>query len=104
MNDFDLPFKPAAEHARLLHTQTISPVELLNLYLDRIEKFNPALNAFLAMNIEDAITKAKQMESCIASGEAVGPLYGIPFGVKDNEVSKGIETTHGSTWMKGHIP
>ena len=104
MTEFDLPFKPAAEHARLLHTQAISPVELLNLYLDRIEKFNPALNAFLAMNIDAAITKAKEMESCIASGEAVGPLYGIPFGVKDNEVTKGIETTHGSAWMKGHIP
>lgn len=104
MTEFDLPFKPAAEHARLLHTQAISPVELLNLYLDRIEKFNPALNAFLAMNIDAAITKAKEMESCITRGEVVGPLYGIPFGVKDNEVTKGIESTHGSTWMKGHIP
>tara|TARA_Y100000590_G_scaffold64386_1_gene69196 strand:- start:2515 stop:3954 length:1440 start_codon:yes stop_codon:yes gene_type:complete len=104
MTDFDLPFKSTAEHARLLHSQAISPVELLKLYLDRIEKFNPALNAFLAMNIDAAIEKSKEIESCIGRGETLGPLYGIPFGVKDNEVTKGIETTHGSAWMKGHIP
>ena len=104
MTEFELPFKPAAEHAKLIHSKTISPVELLNVYLDRIDKFNPALNAFLALNIDEAIKKSKKIEASIMKGEIIGPLFGIPFGIKDNEVTKGIETTHGSTWMKGHIP
>lgn len=104
MSEFDLPFKSAIEHAELIHSKQISPVELLKLYLERIDTWNPVLNTYLALNVEGAIAEATLAEASIMRGEIKSPLHGVPFGIKDNEITKDIETTFGSLWMKGNIP
>ena len=104
MSEFDLPFKSAIEHAKLIHSKQISPVELLKLYLERIDTWNPVLNTYLALNVEGAIAEATLAEASIMRGEIKSPLHGVPFGIKDNEITKDIETTFGSLWMKGNIP
>ena len=104
MNEIDIAFAPASEQARLIRRKSISPVELVDLCYSRIDRINPELNALLALDEDRARAAAERAETAIASGEPLGPLHGIPVGIKDNEMTEGIESTWGSLWMKGHVP
>ena len=72
-------YRPARELAWLIRSKDLSPVELMEETLKRIEAVNPSLNAFVALRAEEAMEEAKQLGERIASGEDPGPLGGIPL-------------------------
>jgi aspartyl-tRNA(Asn)/glutamyl-tRNA(Gln) amidotransferase subunit A len=90
----------AVELANLIRSKVLSPVELMEETLNRIEEINPGLNAFVAMRAEDAMAEAKAVADRIVRGEDPGPLAGIPIGVKDLEDVKGMVTSFGSIPFK----
>jgi aspartyl-tRNA(Asn)/glutamyl-tRNA(Gln) amidotransferase subunit A len=74
----------------------ISAREVVQVALDRIEAIDPQVNAFVAVDGDLALADAAAIDERIAAGEQVGPLAGIPIGVKDLEDARGFRTTHGS--------
>ncbi len=89
-------FQSAAEQAALIKAKKISPVELTNAYLARIEALNPKLNAFITVTPEQARAAAATAEQEIVRGRYRGPLHGIPYAPKDILATRGIRTTNGS--------
>jgi aspartyl-tRNA(Asn)/glutamyl-tRNA(Gln) amidotransferase subunit A len=82
----------------------LSPVELVDAVLARIERLNPALNAFLTVLGETARHDALRAERAIARGKYRGPLHGIPISLKDNICTAGVRTTAGSKILAGFVP
>ena len=87
-----------------LQRKEISPVEIAQECLRRIEQLNPALNAFITVMAESAITEARAAESAIARGEWRGPLHGIPIALKDLIDTAGVRTTSASALHENRIP
>lgn len=81
----------------------ISAVEVTKFFLNRTEKLNPKLNAFIMMNNE-ALNEAANIDKKINQGESVGPLAGVAFGIKDMLCTKGLRTTAGSKMLENFIP
>jgi aspartyl-tRNA(Asn)/glutamyl-tRNA(Gln) amidotransferase subunit A len=100
----ELAFLTLAEAGRLLRSRKISPVELTEAALGRIERLNPRLNAYLLVIAEQALGSARQAEREIAGGEYRGPLHGIPVCLKDNFWTRGIRTTAGSSILRDFVP
>jgi aspartyl-tRNA(Asn)/glutamyl-tRNA(Gln) amidotransferase subunit A len=100
----ELSFKPAYELAEAIRTRELSPVELMEACLERIDQVNPVLNAFIAMRPEEALAEARTSAERIAKGEEIGPLGGLPFGVKELEDAEGFPSTHGSVPYKDNYP
>lgn len=94
----------AIEARRLIGLKQLSPVELLNSCVARIEAVNPAVNAMVAMDTEAARREAEVAEEAVMSGEALGLLHGLPLGIKDLQVTGGLTTTFGSLLYKEHVP
>jgi aspartyl-tRNA(Asn)/glutamyl-tRNA(Gln) amidotransferase subunit A len=92
------------EIGQRLRNRELSPVELAKDCLVRIEKLNPALNAFITVTADLALQQARQAESEILRGEHRGPLHGIPLGLKDIIDTAGIRTTAASALFKDRIP
>jgi aspartyl-tRNA(Asn)/glutamyl-tRNA(Gln) amidotransferase subunit A len=92
------------ETGELLRRGTVSPLELTSECLTRIEKLNPALNAFITVTVESALAQARQAEAEIRRGEWRGPLHGIPLGLKDIVDTAGILTTAASLMFKDRVP
>lgn len=82
----------------------ISPVELTRLCLERIERLNPKLNAYLTVTAESALASAETAEREIREGGYRGPLHGMPFSIKDNIAIRGVRTTAGSKTLADWIP
>ena len=89
------------------HAKTLTCVELVQGYLDRIEAYDqngPALNAYVAFN-PDALKEAAALDAALQrSGKLSGPLHGIPIAVKDQAETEGIPTSFGSIAIKGYVP
>jgi amidase len=96
--------KSAVELRRLIGRKELSPVELLEACLDRIEAVNPAINAMVALDREGAATAAREAERAVLRGEELGPLHGLPLGIKDLSETAGLRTTFGSLLFKDHVP
>jgi aspartyl-tRNA(Asn)/glutamyl-tRNA(Gln) amidotransferase subunit A len=92
------------ELAPRLRRKEVSPVELTRACLDRIEKLNPALNAFIAVTAESALAGARAAETEIARGEWRGPLHGIPVALKDLIDTAGTRTTAASGLYQNRVP
>jgi aspartyl-tRNA(Asn)/glutamyl-tRNA(Gln) amidotransferase subunit A len=93
-----------AELVPRLRQKEVSPVELTRACLDRIEKLNPALNAFITVISESALAEARAAESEISRGEWRGPLHGIPVALKDLIDTAGTRTTAGSALFEHRVP
>jgi len=93
-----------AELAPRLRRKEISPVEVTRACLDRIEKLNPALNAFITVTADSALAEARAAEREIARGEWRGPLHGIPVALKDLIDTAGTRTTAASAVFEHRIP
>lgn len=108
MNDADLAFASIEQVAPLVRKKRISPVELTKLMLERIERLNPKLNAYLTVTAEHALAQARRAEAELSAprGRARyrGPLHGIPIALKDNIETAGIRTTAGSKILRDFIP
>src|SRR5690349_4959382 len=92
----DLQFAPAHEIADAVRRRALSPVEVMRATLDRLDRLNPPLNAFVALRADAALDDARALEARVARGEDPGILAGVPFAVKDEEDLGGFPTTHGS--------
>jgi len=90
--------------AELIQQRSISPVELVKTHLDRIEKLNPALNAYVTVAADSAMKDAHRAEEEISRGQYRGPLHGIPVSVKDIFYTKGIRTTFGEKRLETFVP
>src|ERR1700729_2582412 len=92
------------ELAPLLRQKKISPLELTQECLARIEKQNPALNAFITVTADSALAAARAAEAEITRGDWRGPLHGIPLALKDLIDTAAVRTTAGSKRHKDRIP
>ena len=88
----------------LLRQKKLSPVELTTACLDRIERLNPVLNAFITVTAETALAEARAAEQEIHNGKWRGPLHGIPIGLKDLLDTSGVKTTCASALFADRIP
>ena len=88
----------------LVRRKLISPVELTRACLERIERLNPTLNAFITVTAEQAMAQAHEAEAEVRRGRWRGPLHGIPVGLKDNIDTAGVRTTLASEVFKDRIP
>src|SRR6187399_525993 len=95
MDRDELAFAGAATQAQLVRDGEVSPGELVDLYLERIERLDPQLNAFRVVLADEARTEAQEAEQRRSSGDA-GPLNGVPIAVKDSQDVKGQVTTLGT--------
>jgi aspartyl-tRNA(Asn)/glutamyl-tRNA(Gln) amidotransferase subunit A len=87
-----------------LRRKDVSPVELTRACLDRIEKLNPVLNAFITVTVESALAEARAAEMEISRGQWRGPLHGIPVALKDLIDTAGTRTTAGSGLYQNRVP
>ena len=97
-------FKSATELTSAIRRGEITAVELLNLYLDRIERYNGNINAVVALDIEAARARAVQADKALAQGQSWGPLHGLPMTVKDVFEVVGMPATSGDPALKDYIP
>jgi Asp-tRNA(Asn)/Glu-tRNA(Gln) amidotransferase A subunit family amidase len=100
----DLCYTPATDLRRMLDAKVLSPVELADAVIARVERLNPVLNAFLTFTPEIARAEAKQSEARLMRGERLSPIDGIPYSIKDLEPTAGVRTTFGSKWFEDHVP
>jgi aspartyl-tRNA(Asn)/glutamyl-tRNA(Gln) amidotransferase subunit A len=94
----------AREAAGLVSAREISAVELLEAALERIERHDPELLAFVTVSAERARAEAANADRAIAEGAATGPLHGVPYAVKDLEWTAGVRTTFGATRTANFVP
>lgn len=92
------------EASQAVQKKTVSPVELTQACLARIERLDPLLKAFITVTAESAVAEAAKAEAEIARGEWKGPLHGIPVAVKDLAETAGVRTTAGSAVLEHHVP
>ena len=94
----------ALEARRGIGARQLSPVELLDSCIRQIERINPAVNAVTATAFARARTEAKAAEAAVARGEPLGPLHGLPVGIKDLNETEGLLTTYGSPIYRDYVP
>jgi aspartyl-tRNA(Asn)/glutamyl-tRNA(Gln) amidotransferase subunit A len=102
--DKSLCFLTIEDAARLISQRQLSPVDLVQSLLARIETVDGALATFITVCADDALAGARRAEVEIMRGNHRGPLHGIPYGLKDNFMVHGIRTTANSRLMLDHVP
>ena len=104
MADLELAYTPAAELVARVRNKEISPVEIMENCLARIDEVNPALNCFCFVFADEAMAQAREAEAAVMRGDDVGPLHGIPVAIKDFTPTKGKRTTRGSKAFEDWVP
>jgi len=99
-----LPFRSAKQLSLLIRQKKIGCLELLDLYLDRVERYNPKINAVVFMDVEAARKRAKQADRTLAKGEIWGPLHGVPMTIKESFDVVGMPTTWGVPAHRNNYP
>jgi Asp-tRNA(Asn)/Glu-tRNA(Gln) amidotransferase A subunit family amidase len=94
----------AVEARRLIGTKQLAPSELLASCIARIESVDHAVNAMVARDFDRARATARQADDAVVRGDTLGPLHGLPIGIKDLEETGGLVTTHGSPIFRDYIP
>src|SRR6478609_4701027 len=100
----DLHFLTIAEASALIRDRKLSPVDLIDAIINRVKNIDGTLNSYLLLLEEQARADAKKAEAEIARGNWLGPLHGIPIGLKDIYNTAGIPTTGHSALFKDHVP
>ena len=100
----DLTQLTIAEAGKRIAARTLSPVALTRAYLDRIEKLNPRVNAYITVTADAALAQARALEAEVAAGRSRGPLHGIPLALKDNIDTAGVLTTAASAVYAQRVP
>ena len=91
----------ATEAARLIRGKQLSPTDLVQAYLDRIDRLDGTLHAYIVVCREEALAAARAAEQALARGNVLGPLHGVPIAVKDQFHARGMATTAGSRVLAG---
>ena len=99
----DMPFRSATELVQDIQSRRISSRELLELYLTRVDRFNPAINAIVVQQRDHARARADAADAALARGQSWGPLHGLPMTVKESFNIKGLPTTWGHPAMSANI-
>ncbi len=94
----------AVELVQRMRRREISPTEVLEAFIARIEALDPAINSVTARCFARARREAQAAEKALKAGDAVGPLHGLPFGAKDLQKTEGVLTTFGSPLFKDFVP
>jgi Asp-tRNA(Asn)/Glu-tRNA(Gln) amidotransferase A subunit family amidase len=103
-NDADIAFAPVTQLSRWIEQRKLTSERLTNIYLRRIEQFDPRLRCIITVTKDVALAQAKKADAEIAAGKYRGPLHGIPFGVKDLLDTAGIATTYGAEPFRNRVP
>ena len=103
-NDEDIAFAPVTQLSLWIQQRKISSERLTQLYLERLQRFNPKLRCVITLTREHALAQAKNADQEIAAGKYRGPLHGIPWGAKDLLDTAGIPTTYGADPFRNRIP
>jgi len=104
VNPTELCYTPAVELAARIRRKELSPVEVFDAFAARIEALNPKLNAFCTLVLDRAREEARQAEAALMRGEPLGPIHGLPVGIKDLVPTAGIRTTFGSKLYAENVP
>jgi Asp-tRNA(Asn)/Glu-tRNA(Gln) amidotransferase A subunit family amidase len=101
-----MPIESLAAHElrRLIGARKLSPVELMDACIARIERYDGAVNAIAARDFDRARKQAREAEAAVLRGEPLGLLHGLPLGVKDLQETQGLLTTYGNVGFRGHVP
>jgi amidase len=100
----ELVFLSASELAEKIKSHQVTSLEVVNAYLDHIEKHNHALNAIVTLDKEGAIRRAREADAALARGELWGPLHGVPITIKDNVATRGLKTTNSFPLTENYVP
>jgi Asp-tRNA(Asn)/Glu-tRNA(Gln) amidotransferase A subunit family amidase len=103
-NDTDIAFAPVTRLSRWIEQRKLTSERLTQIYLRRLEQFDPKLRCVITVTRELALTQAKKADQEIAAGKYRGPLHGIPWGGKDLLDTAGIPTTYGAEPYRNRIP
>ncbi|MEE8290128.1 MAG: amidase [Candidatus Tectomicrobia bacterium] len=101
MNE-DICYASASELAEKIRTKALSPVAVVTAHLERIEAINPTLNAIVIF-AEDTLEKAQEAEAAVMRGDALGPLHGVPYTLKDCIETAGLRCTQGSKLLQEFV-
>ncbi|MBL0387435.1 amidase [Tumebacillus sp. ITR2] len=104
MSKHEFAWMSAAELAHLIRTRRVSPVEVMQATLARIEEINPQINAFVTLVPEQALSNARAAEDAVMRGLPLGDLHGVPIAIKDLTPTAGIRTTMGSKLFADNVP
>ena len=102
--DEDVAFATVTQLSRWIETKKLTSERLTNIYLKRLEQFNPTLRCVITLTKEHALAQAKKADAEIAAGKYRGPLHGIPWGGKDLLDTAGIATTYGAEPFRNRVP
>jgi Asp-tRNA(Asn)/Glu-tRNA(Gln) amidotransferase A subunit family amidase len=103
-SDDEIAFAPVTRLSRWIESRKLTSQRLTDIYLARIERFDPKLRSVITLTRDHALARAKQADAEIAAGKYRGPLHGIPFGVKDLLDTAGIPTTWGAEPYRNRVP
>ena len=103
MDATDLCFTSAVELAELIRRRALSPVEITRAVLERIDRLNTRLGAYVIVHAERALGEARAAERAVMAGEPLGPLHGVPISIKDNLWTAGERTTYGSRLLREFV-
>ena len=103
-SDDAIAFAPVTQLSRWIEQRRLTAERLTNIYLRRIERFDPKLRCIITLTKDLALSQAKRADGEIAAGKYRGPLHGIPFGVKDLLDTAGIATTYGAEPFRNRVP
>ena len=104
MNKVDLVFTPALELAKLIRAGEVSPLELMEIYLERIELLNPHLGSYVTVMAEQAIADAKIKTNLLSKIEELPQLFGLPIPIKDLNSLAGVSCSFGNAALQNNIP
>jgi amidase len=102
--DRDLCFTPATALQRLYRARKVSPLEVVEAVLARVDRLNPTLNAYVTLAREPALQAARAATAALRRRASLAPLHGVPVSIKDLTPTKGIRTTWGSLIYADHVP
>ena len=103
-SDEDIAFAPVTQLSRWIESRKLTSQRLTNIYLARLEKFNPKLRCVITLTRQLALEQARKADQEIAAGKYRGPLHGIPWGAKDLLDTAGIPTTYGAEPFRDRVP
>lgn len=103
MSAQEVVFKPVRQLAEMVRERKVSPIELTEVFLERLERIGPRYNALVTLMPDRAMEEAERAERELASGEYKGPLHGIPYGLKDLFAAVGAPTSWGATPFKDQV-
>jgi Asp-tRNA(Asn)/Glu-tRNA(Gln) amidotransferase A subunit family amidase len=103
-SDADIAFSPVTRLSRWIEQKALTSERLTNIYLRRIEQFDPKLRCVITLTKDEALAQARQADAEIRAGKYRGPLHGIPYGVKDLLDTAGIATTYGAERFRSRVP